>query len=143
MLPNPFLNVTYSLYLTYSTLKCCIMKKLLALCAIFFAVQVGIAQERVQNQFVKQGDHIVATLYHDNGVIAQTGFYTLDNKLEGEWISYDALGNKTAVAHYKDGEKVGTWFFYQGDEIKEVKYDESRIAQVTSFKVSDTRVVTY
>lgn len=119
------------------------MKTLFALCAIFLAGQIGVAQDKVQDQFVKEGDRISATLYHDNGVVAQTGFYTLDNKLEGEWISYDALGNKTAVAHYQNGEKVGTWFFYQGDEIKEVKYDESRIAQVTSFKVSDTRVVTY
>jgi len=119
------------------------MKMLFTLCAIFLAGQIGVAQDKVQDQFVKEGDRISATLYHDNGVVAQTGFYTLDNKLEGEWISYDALGNKTAVAHYQNGEKVGTWFFYQGDEIKEVKYKESRIAQVTSFKVSDTRVVTY
>ena len=119
------------------------MNKLFAMCAVFFAVQIGFAQTAVQDEYVKEGDIIKATLYHDNGVVAQTGFYTLDNKLEGEWISYDALGNKTAVAHYENGKKVGTWFFYQGNEIKEVKYDDSRIAQVTSFTVSDTRVVTY
>ncbi len=37
---------------------------------------------------------ILWQLYHDNGQVAQTGFYTLDNKLEGEWISYDAVGKK-------------------------------------------------
>ena len=119
------------------------MKKLIAICIAVFAVQVGFAQDKVQNEFVKQGDVIKATLYHTNGVVAQTGFYTLDNKLEGEWISYDAQGIKTAVAHYRNGMKVGTWFFFQGDEIKEVKFDNSRIAEVTSFTISDASLVTY
>ena len=74
-------------------------------------------------------------------MVAQTGFYTLDNKLEGEWISYDAVGNKTAVAHYNNGNKVGTWYFYQGNEIKEVNYSNSKVAKVTSFKITDAVVI--
>lgn len=119
------------------------MKNLIVLCAVLFSMGLAIAQENKQDEFVKEGKLIKATLFHENGMVAQTGFYTLDNKLEGEWISYDALGNKTAVAHYNNGSKVGTWYFYQGNEIKEVNYSNSKIAKVTSFKVSDTRVVTY
>lgn len=119
------------------------MKKLMLLCAVMFSAAISMAQDNNQDEFVKEGNLIAATLFHDNGAIAQTGFYTLDNKLQGEWISYDAEGNKTAVAHYENGNKVGTWFFYQGNEMKEVNFSNSRIAKVTSFKVTDTRVVTY
>lgn len=119
------------------------MKKLIVLCAVLFSMGFAIAQENNQDEFVKEGKLIKATLFHENGNVAQTGFYTLDNKLQGEWISYDALGNMTAVAHYSNGSKVGTWYFYQGNEIKEVHYSQSKIAKVNSFTVSDTRVVTY
>ncbi len=119
------------------------MKNLIVLCAVLFSVGFAIAQENKQNEFVQEGKLIKATMFHENGIVAQTGFYTLDNKLQGEWISYDALGNKTAVAHYNNGNKVGTWYFYQGNEMKEVDYSNSRIAKVTSFTKSDTRVVTY
>ncbi len=119
------------------------MKKLVLVCAVLFSVAVSMAQENKQDEFVKEGDLIKATMYHENGLVAQTGFYTLDNKLQGEWTSYDAEGNKTAVAHYNNGNKVGTWYFYQGNELKEVNYSNSKIAKVTSFQVTDTRVVTY
>ncbi len=104
---------------------------------------VSMAQDNKLDTYQREGKLIKATLYHDNGQVAQTGFYTLDNKLEGEWISYDSAGNKTAVANYQNGEKVGTWLFYQGDVIKEVNYSNSKIAKVTTFQITDTRVVTY
>jgi len=119
------------------------MKKLILVITISFLAGSAFSQEEMKDEFVKDGDVIKATLYHDNGMVAQTGFYTLDNKLEGQWISYDAEGNKTAVAHYNDGNKVGTWYFYQGNEIKEINYSNSKIAKVTSFKVTDAVVVSY
>ncbi|EDM45581.1 hypothetical protein SCB49_07227 [unidentified eubacterium SCB49] len=94
-----------------------------------------------KNSYVQNGDVIETVLYHDNGVVAQTGTYNLDNKLEGEWISFDTEGNKTAKAQYSNGEKVGTWFFYQGKEMKEVTYTDSRIAEVVTYAIEDTRVV--
>jgi antitoxin component YwqK of YwqJK toxin-antitoxin module len=119
------------------------MKKLIVVFTISLLTGTAFSQEKVQDEFVKEGKVIKATLYHENGTVAQTGFYTLDNKLEGEWISYDAEGNKTAVAHYNDGIKVGTWYFYQGNEMKEVNYSNSKVAKVTSFKVTDAVVVSY
>jgi antitoxin component YwqK of YwqJK toxin-antitoxin module len=32
---------------------------------------------------------------------------------KGEWVSYDANGNRTAVAVYAKGEKTGTWLFLE------------------------------
>lgn len=94
-----------------------------------------------KNSYVKNGDVIEAILYHDNGAIAQTGTYTLDNELEGEWISYNADGNKTALANYSNGKKVGTWLFYQGDTMKEVVYEDARVAKVNTYTIQDTRIV--
>ncbi|MEZ4857558.1 MAG: nicotinic acid mononucleotide adenyltransferase [Flavobacteriaceae bacterium] len=119
------------------------MKKLLMVFTFSLLTGASFSQEKVQDQFVKEGNVIKATLYHENGTVAQTGFYTLDNKLVGEWISYSTEGKKTAVAHYNNGNKVGTWYFYQGNEIKEVNYSSSKIAQVTSYKVTDAVVVSY
>jgi len=94
-----------------------------------------------KDTYVLNNDVIEATLYHENGAVAQTGFYTKENKLQGEWVSYDISGNKTAIAKYDNGEKVGTWMFYQGDIVKEVNYENSKIAEVRTLKVTDTRIV--
>ncbi|MEM7186685.1 MAG: hypothetical protein AAF466_08500, partial [Bacteroidota bacterium] len=94
-----------------------------------------------KNIYVLNGDLIEATLYHENGKVAQTGFYTLENKLHGEWISYNDNGEKTAVASYDNGAKVGTWVFFHGDTMKEVSYESSKIAEVKTWTVTDTKVV--
>jgi len=117
------------------------MKKTMLLFVTALVVQFSFAQQEKNNQYVANGDTIEATLYHDNGMVAQTGFYTKDNVLDGVWISYDAQGNTTAVASYDNGVKVGTWMFYQGDSIKQVSYQNSDIAEVKTWTVTDTRVV--
>ncbi|MFC7357826.1 toxin-antitoxin system YwqK family antitoxin [Jejudonia soesokkakensis] len=117
------------------------MKKVLILIAIVFCVNSVFSQDSPKDTFEKKGNLIEATLYHDNGEISQTGYYTLANKLQGEWISYDAQGNKTAVANYNKGLKVGTWKFFDGNEIKEVVYSNARIAKVSTYEVKDVRVV--
>ena len=118
-----------------------IMKKTMLLFVTALVVQFSFAQQEKNNQYVANGDTIEATLYHDSGMVAQTGFYTKDNVLDGVWISYDAQGNTTAVASYDKGVKVGTWMFYQGDSIKQVSYQNSDIAEVKTWTVTDTRVV--
>ncbi|MBT8262113.1 MAG: nicotinic acid mononucleotide adenyltransferase [Bacteroidia bacterium] len=123
------------------------MKRIIALLVIVIAANTSFAQECKKtckkDAYVLADGLIEATLYHDNGVIAQTGYYTEDNTLQGEWISYDAQGNKTAVAQYDNGEKVGTWLFYQGENMKEVTYSDSKIAEVKTWKIKDSRVVSY
>ncbi|RFN59513.1 toxin-antitoxin system YwqK family antitoxin [Marixanthomonas ophiurae] len=121
------------------------MKNIITLLALVAIVAIGTAQEKNnKDKYVLtglDGNVVEATLYHDNGVVAQTGFYTLDNKLQGKWVSYDTNGNKTAIAEYDKGKKVGSWVFFQGETIKEVTYMNSKIAKVNTFKKDNTQIV--
>ncbi len=117
------------------------MKNIISLLAIVLITSVTLAQENKTNTYFLDGDVIEATIYHDNGIVAQTGYYTKENKLTGEWVSYDINGNKTAVAEYNNGEKVGTWYFFTNNDIKEVSYMDARLSKVVTWKSSDTQVV--
>lgn len=117
------------------------MKKLILILAFGMFATTVFSQEIIKNDYVQNGDLIEATLYHENGAVAQKGFYTLENKLQGAWTSYDTEGNQTAVAHYENGKKTGTWQFYGGDVMKEVTYRDTRIAEVNTWQVTDKRVV--
>ncbi len=123
------------------------MKKIVLLLVLVMSANMAFAQTckktcDMKNSYVMKGDVIQATLYHDNGAVAQTGFYTKENKLHGEWISYNAKGDKTAIANYDNGAKVGTWLFYHEDSMKEVSYENSKIAEVKTWKTTSTKVVT-
>ncbi|MCR9183472.1 MAG: nicotinic acid mononucleotide adenyltransferase [Flavobacteriaceae bacterium] len=117
------------------------MKKLILMIVVLVLGTQVYAQETQKRELVKNGDLIEATIFHDNGLISQEGQYNLDGTLQGTWISYDVNGNKTAVAKYNNGEKVGTWLFYEGDVLKEVKYSNSKVAQVTTWKEGETQIV--
>ena len=125
------------------------MKNILSLLVVCLLANVAVAQcsktcsKDIKDKYVLVDGLIEATLFHENGAVAQTGFYTKDNKLQGEWISYDVNGKKLAVANYDNGNKVGTWKFYQGDTMKEVQYANSKIAKVSTWEAKDTRVVSY
>ena len=77
--------------------------------------------------------------YHDNGLVKQEGFIK-NNKPNGQWKAYNEKGQKIALAHYDDGDKVGKWFFWKDGKLVEVDYDENEIASVKSWKES-TQVV--
>lgn len=117
------------------------MKNIITLLAIVLISSATFAQDTKKNSYILDGDLIEATLYHDNGAIAQTGYYTQDNKLTGEWVSFDANGNKTAVAHYNNGEKVGTWYFFSDNNIQEVTYMDARISKVKTWKPNNTQLL--
>jgi len=130
------------------------MKRLILVLVVLFSANVMVAQSCKmkascktktvckKDTYVLNNGLIEATLFHKNGVVAQTGFYTEDNKLQGEWISFDIKGNKTAIANYNNGDKVGTWTFYQGAIQKEVIYMDSRISKVNTWEKTETRMVT-
>lgn len=119
------------------------MRKIVFLLLISFVGTYAFSQDPIEPKYTLKGDLIAVTMYHDNGVVSQKGFYTEDGKLQGEWTSFDAEGNKTATAFYEKGEKVGTWTFYNGDEMKVVDFTDARVSQVKTWKVTDTRVVSY
>ncbi len=118
------------------------MKKVVVLLVLVFGFATAQAQEKVKKDtYVKNGDLVEATLYFDSGELSQTGFFTEDGKLTGEWTSYNREGDKTAEAHYANGAKVGTWFFWKTDTLTEVDYENSSITSVNTWKNDGTQVV--
>lgn len=107
------------------------MKKYIILSAILFSA-ISFAQES-KPQLETVGELVKTTYYFANGKIQQQGFFK-NGKLDGIWTSYDANGNKLAVATYNNGEKTGKWFFWTGASLTEVDYTNSRIASVRTWK---------
>jgi len=115
--------------------------KNLVVVALMMISAISFAQNERTLKLNQDTNTIDVVYYHDNGQISQTGAYTLDGKLQGEWLSYDVKGEKTSFAKYDQGKKVGTWYFYQKDVLQEVKYSDNRVAEVVTWKDSETKVV--
>lgn len=99
----------------------------------FLMTVVSFAQDKRELKLNKDTQLIEATYYHDNGVVSQTGTYTLDGKLQGEWKRYDNEGNKIVSAEYNNGAKVGKWFYWTNDVLREVDYSNNAIASVSEW----------
>ncbi|WP_242130811.1 toxin-antitoxin system YwqK family antitoxin [Aestuariivivens marinum] len=99
------------------------MKKLFLLFAFLITV-VSFAQDKQKRDLKlnKETNLIDVVYYHDNGVVSQTGSYTLDGKLQGEWLSFNKEGKKTVSANYDNGKKVGKWIYWIDGVKKEVNY---------------------
>lgn len=102
------------------------MKKLILVFAFLITV-VSFAQENQKRDLKLNEDTnlIEVVYYHDNGVVSQTGTYTLDGKLQGEWLSFDTEGKKTVSANYDNGKKVGKWIYWIDGVKKEVNYTDN------------------
>ncbi|WP_242202982.1 toxin-antitoxin system YwqK family antitoxin [Aestuariivivens insulae] len=102
------------------------MKKLFLLFAFLITV-VAFAQDKQKRELKlnKDTNLIEVVYYHDNGVVSQTGFYTLDGKLQGEWLSFNKEGKKTVSANYDNGKKVGKWIYWIDGEKKIVNYTDN------------------
>lgn len=116
------------------------MKNLIVTVVLLFSVAVTAQDKNVTPLYEKDGDVVKATYYHDNGAIAQTGFYK-NNKLHGEWKSYDPAGKRIAIAEYNKGEKTGKWFFWNGEKLSEVDYINNKIIKVTRWNNANSIVV--
>ena len=114
------------------------MKKIVFMAMVLLGV--GINAQEVKPNFEKKGDLIKGTYYYDNGEVQQEGTYR-DGKLHGEWVMYNAEGEKTAIGNYADGVKTGKWFFWKNDELVEVDYSENQIADVTTWQNSNSIAV--
>lgn len=111
------------------------MKKgILVLFACFIGM-VSLAQKERVLKLNEATNLIEVTYYHDNGVVSQTGTYTLDGKLQGQWLSFDTDGNKTVLANYDNGKKVGKWFYWNNGTVKEVDYTTNVIASLKETEV--------
>ncbi len=110
------------------------MKKSILLFAFLITV-VSFAQQKRDLKLNKDTNLIEVVYYHDNGVVSQTGTYTVDGKLQGEWLSFDTAGKKTVSGNYDNGKKVGKWFYYTNETIKEVDYKDNVIANLKETEV--------
>ena len=118
------------------------MKKLMMIAVILGGFISAQAQEKIEKDtYILKGDVIEATLYHDNGVVSQSGTFTKEGKLTGTWTSYNRQGEKTAVGNYENNQKVGKWFFWTAEMLREVDYEDSKIAIVNTWVNEDTKVV--
>jgi len=96
----------------------------------FLITVVSFAQQKRDLKLNKDANLIEVTYYHDNGVVSQTGAYTLEGKLQGEWLSFNTEGKKIVSANYDNGVKVGKWFYWNDKTVKVVDYDKNEIASV-------------
>ena len=71
---------------------------------ICFSLNAQPKNESNPFNYIKKGDLIVVTNYHENGVIAQTGFIK-NGELHGKWTSYDLNGNEKMIGYYQNGKK--------------------------------------
>ena len=107
------------------------MKKCVILVAILFS-GILVAQE-TKPVLEAVGHKVKATYYYDNGKVQQEGFFK-DGKLDGIWVVFHENGNKKATGLYANGEKTGKWFFWNGTNLSEVDYSDSRVASVKNWK---------
>jgi hypothetical protein len=105
------------------------MKKILLILAVLLTTY-GFAQQKRVLKLNEDTNLIEVVYYHDNGKISQTGFYTQDGKLQGVWLSFDKEGKKIVSAIYDNGKKVGKWYYWNNDTVKEVDYTDNAIASV-------------
>ena len=107
------------------------MKKYIILTALLFS-GIAFAQENGP-KLEAVGELVKTTYYFENGKVQQEGFFK-NGKLDGVWVSFDENGNKSCVATYDNGVKTGKWLFWNGKNLNEVDYSNSRIASVKTWK---------
>ncbi len=90
--------------------------------------------------YEKEGEMVKATFYHDNGEVAQVGYY-MDGKLHDLWKMYDEEGNKIAMGQYHFGERTGKWFFWNEEGLKEVDFAKNKVVNVVKYNNSEAIVV--
>ena len=111
------------------------MKKFILLFAFLITV-ASFGQQKRDLKLNEDTNLIEVVYYHDNGAVSQTGAYTTDGKLQGEWLSFNTAGEKIISGNYDNGKKVGKWFYYTNGTVKEVDYKANAIA---GLKETDTK----
>jgi len=115
------------------------MKRMFTLLLVL-SVSISFAQKERTLELNKETNLIEVTYFHDNGVVSQTGYYTEDGKLQGDWFKFDADGQKIVSAQYDNGLKVGAWFYWKGDQIKKVEYSSGSISFVSDWQHAESAV---
>lgn len=120
-------NKKYRLF----TLKNIDMKNLIIAVVLLLSVTVFSQEQKVD--YKKTDNNLVQATYYfadNNTIVEREGFFNEDGKLHGVWVSYDLDGNKTIVANYNNGVKVGVWMYFKGDKVNVVTYNNNKITNV-------------
>jgi len=115
------------------------MKKMMTVLMLLSLV-FTYAQDKKKPKVEKKGDVIMVTYYYDNGDVQQEGSTNIKGKLHGTWTSYDTNGEKVAIGNYNNGKKVGKWFFWGKDILREVDYIGSKVIDFKEWSSSDTKL---
>lgn len=110
------------------------MKKAIFFLAVMFSVCMY--PQDTEPTLEKVGKMVKATYFHENGEIAQTGYF-LNDKLHGQWFMYDVSGKKIASGKYNEGMKSGKWFFWEAQILKEVDFADNKIVNVKNWNQSE------
>ncbi len=114
------------------------MKRILIMAVLALSFSAN-AQE-VEPKFEKVGEKVKATYFHANGEVSQQGFF-LNEKLEGKWTMFDENGERIAMGNYDKGVKTGKWLFWEGDTVKEVNFENNKIASVEKLDSKESIVI--
>lgn len=111
------------------------MKYLIIIISVIIASLNLEAQGEVAVKYHKTSsddDHVYVTYYYENGQVAETGRF-LNNKRDGEWITYDRLGNKRTKGYFKDNQKTGNWTAWSinGEIIGKMVYSQNKLQSIT------------
>ena len=98
------------------------------------------AQQKEAPKFTLEGRLTKAVFYHDNGEIAQIGYFK-NKKRHGNWISYYRTGKKSATGLYRSGLKTGQWFFWKENNLIEVIYKDNKIVNVLEWNNSEEKMI--
>ena len=109
------------------------MKKCILFLFALMITVVSFGQQKRDLKLNEETNLIEVIYYHDNGVVSQMGNYTLDGELQGEWLSFDTEGKKVVSANYDNGNKVGKWFYWNNNTLKEVDYTNNAIVSVNEW----------
>jgi len=110
------------------------MKNAVIFMVMAFFTVLAYGQDKKVQKLNKETNLIEVTDYHDNGMISQEGTFNLKGELHGEWISYDAMGDKISQGSYENGSKSGKWLFWSNNTVKEVEYSNNQIASINGIK---------
>lgn len=116
------------------------MKKLVFIFALL-CVSFSFGQDNKKVKSEKKGDLTEVTYFNEYGKISQQGTFNEEGKLHGLWTSYDLNENKLSVGNYDNGQKVGKWFFWTKESLKEVDYKNSKITSVIQWDNSSKLAV--
>ena len=116
------------------------MKKVYVLIIALLCTAALVAQQRTEktNKITNLTEVIY---YYEDGNIQQKGTFNKKKQPHGKWVSYDNNGDKLSVGYYDAGKKIGKWFFWTNEGLREVDYKNNKIVSVNTWIDDESALV--